>query len=158
MEKPMDKETRKAFWDAFHTSPIAMMRLANSAGHSEPMTAQLDKDAHHAVWFFARRNNRIAAGGKASGEIAAIGHDVFASLSGTLVEENDTAVRDRHWSNAVEAWFPDGKENPDVIMLRFDIEDAEVWTAHVGVQGAFNLLTGRPIDQERAGDHTLGVV
>lgn len=158
MEKQMDKEIRSRFWNAFHSSPIVMMRLMGSNGHSEPMTAQLDKHAHHAIWFFTRRNNRIAGGGKATGEIATIDHEVFASISGTLVEESDQAVRDKLWSNAVESWFPKGKQDPDVVMLRFDVEDSEVWTAHVGVQGAFNLLTGRPIDQERAGDHTLGVV
>ena len=43
-------------------------------------------------------------------------------------------------------------------MLRFDIDDAEIWTAHIGVQGAFSLLTGRPIDQAKAGDHALGAI
>ena len=158
MEKPMDKETRSTFWNAFHASPVVMIRLTGSTDHAEPMTAQLDKDAHHAIWFYTRRNNRIAGGGKAMGQVATIRHEVFACMSGTLVEETDEAIRDKHWSNAVEAWFPNGKTDPDVVMLRFDIEDAEVWTAHIGVQGAFNLLTGRPIDQAKAGDHALGTV
>jgi general stress protein 26 len=158
MEKQMDKETRTTFWNAFHSSPVIMMRLQDSTAHAQPMTAQLDRDAHHAVWFFARRNNRIAAGGKAVGDVATIRHDVFASVTGTLVEETDPAVRDKHWSNAVESWFPKGKSDPNVVMLRFDIADGEVWTAHVGVKGAFNLLTGRPIDPNAAGEHVLGAV
>lgn len=158
MEKQMDHETRRTFWSAFDASPVVMMRLMNSAEHAEPMTAQLDKDAHHAIWFYTKRNNRLCGGGKAMGQVATIRHDVFASIAGTLVEEVDRAVREKHWNNAVEAWFPNGKDDPSVVMLRFDIENAEVWTAHIGVQGAFNLLTGRPIDQTKAGDHVLGAV
>lgn len=158
MERTMDKDIRTTFWRAFHKSPVIMMRLMNSNGHAEPMTAQLDQDAHHTIWFYTKRNNRIAAGGKAMGQIATIQHDVFACISGTLVEETDAAVCAKHWSNAVESWFPGGMSDPDVVMLRFDIDDAEVWTAHVGVKGAFQLLTGRPIDPESAGEHAVGTV
>jgi general stress protein 26 len=158
MERKLDKDIRATFWRAFHTSPVVMMRLVNSTDHPEPMTAQLDRDAHHAIWFYTRRNNRIAAGGRATGEVATFQHEVFASLSGTLSEETDPGVRERHWSNAIEAWFPDGMNDPDVIMLRFDIDDAEVWTAHIGVKGTFRLLTGKPIDQGSAGEHAVGNV
>lgn len=158
MKRPMDEETRATFWKAFQPSPIIMMRLQGSAEHPEPMTAQLDRNAHHAIWLFARRGNRIAGGGKAVGQVVTINHNVFASISGSLIEETDPTVRDRHWSNAVESWFPGGRDDPDVVMLRFDMEDAEVWTTHIGVQGAFSLLTGQPIDQDKAGEHMLGAV
>ncbi len=158
MKRPMDADIRTMFWKAFHPSPVVMMRLANATDHAEPMTAQLDEDAHHAIWFFAKRDNRIAGGGKALGQVATMSHNVFASLSGTLVEETDQAVREKHWSNAAEAWFPQGKTDASVVMLRYEIEDAEVWTSHIGVQGAFSLLTGQPINQDKAGDHMIGAV
>lgn len=154
----MDQDIRDTFWKAFQSSPFIMMRLQGAADHAEPMTAQLDKDAHHAIWFFARRNNRIAGGGRAMGQVMTRGHEVFACIDGTLVEETDAAVRDRHWNNAVEAWFPNGKADPSVVMLRFDIADAEVWTSDMGLKGAFKLLTGRPIHEHEAGEHALGAV
>lgn len=158
MKKPTEADIRTTFWKAFQPSPVIMIRLVNTADHAEPMTAQLDRDAHHAIWFYAKRDNRIAGGGKAIGQVATINHEVFASLSGTLVEETDQAVREKHWSNAVEAWFPEGKNDPSVIMLRYEIDDAEVWTSHLGARGAFRLLTGKPIDQDKAGDHMVGAV
>jgi len=154
----MDKDIRETFWKSFQPSPFIMIKLEGAAGHAEPMTAQLDKDAHHAVWFFAKRDNRIAAGGKAMGQVATKGHDVFACIDGTIVEETDPALRDQHWNNAVEAWFPDGKQDPSVVMLRFDIEDGEVWTADIGLKGVFKLLTGKPIEGREAGEHALGAV
>lgn len=157
-EQSIDPEIRETFWKAFQASPFIMMKLDSAAGHAEPMTAQLDKDAHHAVWFFCARSNRIAAGGAAMGQVMTRGHDVFACISGTLVEETDPAVRDNHWNNAVEAWFPNGKSDPAVLMLRFDISDGEVWTADMGLKGAYKLITGKPIHADEAGEHAVGAV
>ncbi|AOR76941.1 pyridoxamine 5'-phosphate oxidase family protein [Novosphingobium resinovorum] len=154
----MDKDIREHFWKAFQTSPFIMMSLQAGHAHAEPMTAQLDKDAHHAIWFFTKRDNRIGGGGKAMGQVMTRGHEVFACIDGTLVEETDPAVRDKHWNNAVEAWFPGGKADASVVMLRFEIEDAEVWTSEMGLKGAFKLLTGKPIKQGEAGEHALGAV
>lgn len=154
----MDKDVQQAFWKAFSSSPFIMIRLEGSSDHAEPMTAMLDKEAHHAIWFYLAPGNRIASGGKAMGQVMTKGHDVFACIDGTLVEETDPAVREKHWNNAVEAWFPNGKTDPSVKMLRFDIADAEVWVSDLGLKGGFKLLTGKPIEPREAGEHALGTV
>lgn len=154
----MDTETRETFWKAFADSPFIMMKLDNDTGHSEPMTAQLDKDAHHAIWFFCKRDNRIANGGRAMGQVATKGHDVFACISGNLIEEADRSIREAHWNRIVESWFPNGKDDPSVLMLRFDIEDSEVWIADMSIKGKFKMLTGQPIDSDEAGEHAVGAV
>lgn len=156
--KSIDSDIRDTFWKAFAASPCIMMKIAGSAGRAEPMTAHLDKDAHHAIWFFCKRSNRIGGGGQATGEVMTLEHSVFASIDGTLVEEADPALRDKHWSNTVEAWFPKGRSDPSVVMLRFDITDGEVWTAEMGLKGAFKLFTGKPLDAEDVGVHAFGAV
>ena len=154
----MDKDVQHEFWEAFEDSPYIMMRLEGASGHAEPMTAQLDKNAHHAIWFFTTRDNRIGTGGRAMGQVMTKGHDVFACISGTLVEERDRAVWDKHWSNVTEAWFPDGRNNPNVVMLRFDIADAEVWVADMSIKGKLKMFAGRPIQPDEAGEHAVGAV
>jgi general stress protein 26 len=154
----MDKEIRETFWKAFADSPFIMMKLEGSSDHAEPMTAQLDKDAHHAIWFFLSRSNRIAKGGAAMGQAATKGHDVFACLSGMLIEETDRSIREKQWNQVVESWFPNGKDDPDVIMLRFDIKDSEVWVSDLSIKGKFKMLTGRPIAPQEAGEHAVGPV
>ena len=154
----MDKKVQETFWKAFASSPFIMMRLQGASGHAEPMTAMLDKSAHHTIWFYARRDNRIASGGPAMGQVMTKGHDVFACLSGSIVEEADAARRKDMWNNAVEAWFPDGKDDPDVVLLRFDIADGEVWTSEFGLKSTYKLMTGKPIDADEAGHHALGAV
>lgn len=154
----MEKDVRHTFWEAFADSPFIMMKLEGSNGHSEPMTAQLDKDAHHTIWFFTDVKNRIAAGGRAMGQVMTKGHDVFACIAGKLTRETDRTIWDKHWNNAVEAWFPNGRENPEVIMLRFDIDDSEVWTSEPGVTGSLKMMAGMKITPEEAGEHEVGRV
>ena len=154
----MKKELREEFWHAFAKSPFIMIRLDSAGGHSEPMTAQLDDDALHTVWFFASRANRIAAGGRAMGQFASKGHDLFACLAGNLVEETAPARRTKHWSKEVEAWFPKGRDASDLIMLRFEIDDAEIWTVDPGILGTFRMLTGSAVRSSQLGEHASGLV
>ncbi|RYZ80198.1 MAG: general stress protein, partial [Proteobacteria bacterium] len=130
--------------------------LEGSNEHAEPMTAQLDRDAHHAIWFFLARDNRIA--GSAMGQVATKGHDAFACISGVLSEEQDTNIREKQWNNVVEAWFPNGKNDPNVLMLRFDIKDSEVWISDKSITGKLKMLTGMPIKPSEAGEHATGPV
>lgn len=154
----MRKDIREEFWHAMEKSPLVMIRLENGQGHAEPMTAQLDRDAHHEVWFYTRRDNRIASGGRAMAQFASKGHDVFACIDGTLVEETDSARKAKHWDKAAEAWFPGGKDDPNLLMLRFEIDEAEVWTADPGIVGTFKLLTGSEMKADDAGKHAVGLV
>ena len=154
----MKTEIREEFWHAFEDSPYCMIRLEGASGHSEPMTAQLDRDARHEIWFFTTRDNRIGTGGQAMAQVMSRGHDVFACLMGELVEENRQEIWDKHWGRPAEAWFPEGREDPNVIMLRFEIAEAEVWTADPGLMGKLKLLTGSRIEPGEAGDHAVGRV
>lgn len=154
----MKKEIRDEFWHAMEKSPFVMIRLEGVSGHAEPMTAQLDRDAHHEIWFFVHRDNRIAQGGRAMAQFASKGHDLFACIDGTLVEETDPARKAKLWSNAAEAWFPGGKDDPALLMLRFEIAEAEVWSADPGIVGTFKLLTGTEIKSAEAGKHAVGLV
>lgn len=154
----MKQKLREEFWKSFEKSPFIMVKLDGAQGHAEPMTAQLDRDAHHEIWFFTSRANRISAGGQAMAQFSSKGHDVFACLAGTIVEEQDRKIFDKHWSKAIEAWFPNGRNDPNVIMLRFDISEAEVWAADVSIAGRFKMLTGSTISAGEAGQHEVGLV
>lgn len=149
----MSNSIRTDFWKALEHSPFLMVGLNSGHGHSLPMTAQLDKNADHAFWFYTTKDNRLAAGGPAMAQFTAKGHDLFACISGTLRPETDPAVIDRYWSKQVEAWYDGGRNDPNLLMLRFDLADAEIWTADLGIKGMFKLMTGQTIDPREAGRH-----
>ena len=80
-------------------------------------------------------------------------HKIFACISGTLEEERDPAVIDRYWSKQTEAWFKGGRSDPDLLMLRFELDDAEIWEADATMTGFFKMLTGSKIEGGEVGRH-----
>jgi general stress protein 26 len=157
-EPTMDAKIRTAFWKELAHSPFLMVRLAGAGNSGQPMTAMLDADAHGKIWFFMNRTNTLAPGGTARADLSAKGHGLFAAIAGTLHEETDHAVRDKLWSNQVAAWFKEGKDSPAVLLMRFDIDEAEVWQADMSIAGLLHLFTGTLIEPEQAGHHATGPV
>lgn len=149
----MSKTIRTEFWKALEHSPFLMISLDGEHQHALPMTAQLDRDADHEFWFYTTKDNRLAKGGSAMAQYASKGHDLFACIAGTLVAETDPAVIDRYWSKEVEAWYEGGRNDPNLLMLRFELGDAEIWKSDMGVKGLFKLFTGQTIDPQEAGRH-----
>ena len=39
---------------------------------------------------------------------------------------------DQYWSPFVAAWFPEGKDDPDLIMMKMDASDARIWASKRG--------------------------
>ena len=144
-------EIRHDFWKALDDSPFLMVGLENDPAHAIPMTAQLDKSANSAFWFFTAKNNRLAKGGRAMAQFASKGHDIFACIRGTLNEETNRMILDKLWSNAVKAWYKGGKDDPNLLLLRFDLEDAEVWEADASLKGMFKMLTGMTLNRNEMG-------
>ncbi|WP_150293193.1 pyridoxamine 5'-phosphate oxidase family protein [Sphingobium estronivorans] len=147
------QKLKEHFWDRMTASPFMMLGLTGGRNHSEPLTAQLDKGQVDTLWFFIGKDNRLATGGPAMGQFVSKGHDFFACLSGKVGIDNDPAMIDRLWSKQVEAWFPGGKSDPNLALLRFDIDEAEMWEADVSLSGKLKMLFGGKINPSEEGSH-----
>ncbi len=62
---------------------------------------------------------------------------------------------DKLWSNAVEAWFPEGETDPNLALLRFDIDEAELWESDVSLTGKLKMLFGGKIRGDEEGSHAI---
>lgn len=49
------------------------------------------------------------------------------SLSGTATVERDRARVEQLWKEAFRVWFPKGKDDPNLVLIRFTPEHAEFW-------------------------------
>ena len=47
----------------------------------------------------------------------------------------DRARIDKYWNPVVAAWYPDGKDDPHLTLIRFDAEDGRVWVSDKGGVG-----------------------
>jgi general stress protein 26 len=114
-------------------------------GHTRPMTVQVEGDKPP-LWFFAAKDQalvqRIGPGQRAIATFAAKGHDLFATLQGTLTLNTDRAVVDRLWNRYVAAWYPGGKDDPNLALLRLDAQQAEIWLHESSLFAGVKLLLG----------------
>lgn len=145
-------ELKQHFWSKLASSPFLMVGLQDGQ-HSEPLTAQLDEDQVDTIFFFIGKDNRMAKGGPAMLQFVSKGHDFFACLAGTARIDKDVAMIDKLWNNQVEAWFPGGKSDPNLALLRIDIDDAEMWETDMSVTGKLKMLFGGKIKSDETGSH-----
>ena len=155
---PMDEtanpaEVRDRMWEKMAKSPFVMISLIGSDQHAEPLTAQLDEEVTGHFWFYTRKDNRVAPGGPAMAHYASKDHKIFACIRGNLVPETNEAIVDKYWSNITEAWFDGGRHDPNLLMLRFELEDAEIWEGDESILGKIKMLTGMKISGEEMGRH-----
>jgi general stress protein 26 len=80
---------------------------------------------------------------------------VFVSLSGMATISKDAALIEELWEEPYRAWFPQGKEDPNIAVLRVKVDHGEYWDSPSSpVAHAFGLVKAM-ITGERAdpGDH-----
>jgi general stress protein 26 len=148
-----EHEIKEKFWKAMVDSPMLFLQLDSDPDSATPMTAQLDKDAGGAIWFFTRRTGHYGPGGSATCTYSAQDHSVFCRFHGILTEESDRARLEKQWNYWVEAWFPGGKDDPELLMLRMDLGDASIWDSELGPMTTIKMALGMDVRSDAAGYH-----
>lgn len=136
MSKELSRdEVRDRLFDAIEDERTGMLGLSESRMHFQPMTAFLERDTGQ-IWIFSGKDTdlvRESSGGRhAMFTFHAEKRGVWACLGGELSETFDRGRLEKYWSPMVAAWYPDGKDDPNLTMLRFDLHDAEVWVERKG--------------------------
>ncbi len=54
-------------------------------------------------------------------------HSAYLSLSGHASLVDDRAKIKQLWQEPYQVWFPEGPEDPEIILISMKIEDAEYW-------------------------------
>ena len=149
---PTPQEIEAKFWKALKSDMTMMLGLDGvEDGHARPMTALLDGE-RSPMWFFTSTDNaivrKLGEGNRAIATFASKGHDIFATVHGTLSTDNNPATIDRLWNRHVAAWFPGGKDDPKLALLRLDAERAEIWIDASSLMAGIKLLLGADPKEE----------
>jgi general stress protein 26 len=144
---PNEQEIEAKFWKALKSDRTVMLGLAGGLHHGQPMTAQTgDRDGCGPIWFFTAKDvdlvRDLGAGAPGLLHFASKGHDLFASVEGHLVPDDDRATIDRLWNPFVAAWFEQGKDDPKLRLLRFDPADAQIWLNENSLFAGVKMLLG----------------
>jgi general stress protein 26 len=150
---PDAAEMRRKFWKALESDRTMMLGIQGSEDvHPRPMTAMTEGE-HGPIWFFTSRETEIprAVGqgaGRAVATFASKGHDLFATVHGTVRVDNDPAKIDALWNAFVAAWFEGGKDDPKVTLLRLDPDHAEIWLDESSFLAGLKMLLGADPKEE----------
>ena len=105
---------------------------ADDSLHSRPMTT-LQMDSDGCLWFFASDRSWAADDIDEKSRVniayARVAKQDYLSVSG-----NAQIVRDRDkmqalWTPWIKPWFQDGLDDPDLILLKVEIDAADYWEA-----------------------------
>ena len=119
---------------------------------ARPFTIQEVEDGGD-LWFLVSKQSsavqQLAADPRAG--VALSSNDSWVSLTETAQVVDSQERVDRYWSPVVEAWFPDGKEDPSVTVLKFSADGGEYWDtpgSRVATAIAFvkAKVTGEPLE------------
>jgi len=142
-----DRELEEKFWDELKDSPFMMLGLQGvDDDFTRPMTAQVDNGS---IYFFAAHSEDLVKGlqrsNRAVATYASKGHKIFASVHGTLALSDDRGVVERLWNPIIASWYKDGKDDPDLALVRFDTTTADIWEADTGstLKAAVIKMLGR---------------
>jgi general stress protein 26 len=156
---PTEIEITRKFWSALRSDMTVMLGQAGTDTKSRPMTAQLhpddeDDEGDHRgpIWFFTSADASLAGGlgddAPAFFTFTSKGGDVFAHVTGRLRIDTDRSIIDDLWNPFVAAWYEGGKDDPDLVLLRFDPASAEVWLDGSSILAGLKVLLGRKPQQE----------
>jgi general stress protein 26 len=113
---------------------ICMMTTVRRDGSmsSRPMAVQ-DEPFDGTLWFLTRatsdkvdeiqQDQHILLG------FAEPSDSKYITLRGRASVNQDKAKIDELWNDMYKAWFPKGKEDPDIAVLRVDVADGDYWEA-----------------------------
>ncbi len=140
-----NKDLESKLWKSLKSDRTVMLGIDGAEdGHSRPMTAIVENESGP-IWFFTGKPNGVVEnlqkGHRAIAAFSSKGHDLFASIHGSLSTSNDRAVIDRLWNPFIAAWF-DGKDDPKLVLLRFDADHAQVWLNESSLLAGVKLLFG----------------
>jgi general stress protein 26 len=125
---------------------------------SRPMTT-LDIDGKGDIWFFAGRDTLAGKEANWRENVTLIyadpGKNSYLSVSGQSSVVEDEAKKEELWNVMSKAWFPGGKNDPNLVMIRVSTEEASYWdsTSSKMVQFFSMLKAAVTGETPEGGDH-----
>ena len=133
MENSQNKaEGLKMLKDKIKDIKVAMLTSVNPDGslHTRPMHTQPMRE-DNLLWFFTGKNSEKIAEIKNDSHVS-LGYadpssSTYVAVCGRASLVTDKAKIDELWHDMLKAWFPGGKEDPNIALLKVTVDSAEYW-------------------------------
>ena len=160
MNTGTDEQVKK-LEELIHEVTFAMLTTVETDGslRSRPMAFNGKAGFDGDLWFFTYASSpkvdEIAHDSHVNVSFAKPESQTYVSMTGRAQLVRDPQKIEELWSPPLKAWFPEGKDDPNVALLRVRVEKAEYWDAPSSaiahtISFVKALATGQPADP---GDH-----
>jgi general stress protein 26 len=122
---------------------------------SRPMaTAKVEDDG--SIWFFTNeyslKTSEISKENQVTLGYSNLSSNTYVSVNGKAELVDDQSKKEAYFSAPIKAWFPDGLEDPRLILIKVEPISAEYWDSSSSkMVVAFNMLkaivTGTTFDE-----------
>lgn len=122
-------------WQLLGDHGIFMLTTRSCPGdhevlRSRPM-AGYPSQQERRIWFLTdekgMKDEEIAANDEVCITLSDPSNQHYVSLSGRASLHYDVERKRQLWTVASQAWFPEGPEDPDVLLVCVDLDQAEFW-------------------------------
>jgi len=123
--------------------------------HSRPMSSNGDIDPDGDLWFFtnlsSHKVSEVENAPKVNVSFADPENQRYVSITGVAQLVRDRKKIEELWRPEFKMWFPEGKDDPEIALLRIGLEKAEYWdspSSTIGFALSFvsGLVTGKQPD------------
>lgn len=127
-----NQENAQTLWELIKDIKFAMLTTMDEDGtlRSRPMTTQqepFDGD----LWFFtpldSAKVREINTEHQVNVSYADPGKHTYVSVCGVATLVRDRQKIEKFWNPSHKIWFPEGKDGPNLALLRVQVEKAEYW-------------------------------
>lgn len=112
---------------------IAMLTTVGPQGYlvSRPLSTRQASFDGERVWFFTEADSpkigEVRRNPKVNLAYASKDKNTYVSLSGTAKVNRDRGMIEALWNDAMKAFFPGGKDDPNLVLLEVSVRTAEYW-------------------------------
>lgn len=149
-----DSKDARKLWDMVDQIRIAMLTTMDGGVlRSRPMECML-AEGNGVLWFFtnisSHKTSEVSTQQQVNLGFADTVKQNYVSISGRASVVRDQAKAKELWTEDQRAWFPRGLEDPDLGLLRIEVEQAEFWdrpsAETVGGQGLVKAVADETPD------------
>lgn len=142
-------------------STCMLISSGKSARQNTRPMAVIDIDSQGTLWFFANKNSNKVKDIEEDHHVQLVfahpAKSIFIDIHGRASIETDRNYIDEKWTPLVKAWFPEGKDDPSICLIKVKADEAHYWSVEGSKMGAMvkiaiSAVAGKKLEEGVHGD------
>jgi general stress protein 26 len=126
-----DKENLDRIWNVIEKAGICMMTTCFEGGlRARPLEARPNQE-ENVIWFLTDRrglkDDEVRRHPDVCLTFLYLEEKIYLSLTGRAFVSDDVSRARELWNDEQQAWWPGGPEDPNLLVMRVELDRAEMW-------------------------------